>query len=204
MSEITCQRPYALQQLLDRLKIFFANQPLEPVSAGQLSQQLFTTLEHSVGTISSDRGKRVSACRHFSAAIHNLATGPTAIRPFSDLLVALEPELTWRHRRPAKNLLGNEKDTIANAILVGPNGLEQRDDMQIGMTLMAPNMLFTDHRHPPAEIYAVLSKGQWRQNDKPWHEPTAGGFVYNAPNILHAFKSADTPLLAIWCLAQIR
>jgi quercetin dioxygenase-like cupin family protein len=59
---------------------------------------------------------------------------------------------------------------------------------------------YIDHHHPPAEVYLVLSPGAWRQADGPWHEPGIGGTVFNTPNIVHAMKSAEAPLLAIWCL----
>jgi hypothetical protein len=56
------------------------------------------------------------------------------------------------------------------------------------------------HRHPPEELYAVLSPGSWRQDAKPWHEPGLGGVVYNHPNVVHAMRSTEAPLLAVWCL----
>lgn len=31
------------------------------------------------------------------------------------------------------------------------------------------------------EIYVVLTPGEWRQCDGPWHEPGAGGIVHNPP-----------------------
>jgi hypothetical protein len=39
---------------------------------------------------------------------------------------------------------------------------------------MAPNTRYPDHRHPPEEIYVVLSGGQWRQASGPWYEPGIG------------------------------
>ncbi|MCJ8340269.1 MAG: dimethylsulfoniopropionate lyase [Pseudomonadales bacterium] len=201
MNQLTCQRPYELQQLLNLLKSVMTEKALEPINAYQLTRHIFSTLDNTPGIISTEQPRQVAACRHFDAAIDNIRNAVPSIYPFADALAALEPRLHWRHRRPAKNLLGTEHENIASAILVGPDGLEQREDIQIGMTLMAPNMLFTEHRHPPQEVYAVLSKGQWRQNNQPWHEPMAGGFVYNPANIVHAFRSTDAPLLAIWCLA---
>ena len=65
---------------------------------------------------------------------------------------------------------------------------------------MAPNTRYPDHRHPPEEVYLVLSPGEWRQGDGAWHEPGPGGVVHNPPAIVHAMRSGDTPLLAIWCL----
>ena len=79
-------------------------------------------------------------------------------------------------------------------------GLEIRRDVWIGVSLMAPHMRYPDHRHPPEEIYIALSSGEWHQASKPWHEPGIGKLVYNPPNIVHAMRSADQPLLAVWFL----
>ena len=65
---------------------------------------------------------------------------------------------------------------------------------------MAPETQYPDHRHPPEEIYIVLSGGQWRQADGAWHEPGIGGLVYNPPNIVHAMRATNHPLLALWFL----
>ncbi len=46
----------------------------------------------------------------------------------------------------------------------------------------------------------MLSGGEWRQGSNPWHEPGSGGLVYNPPNIVHAMRSAELPLLALWFL----
>jgi len=91
----------------------------------------------------------------------------------------------------------------ANVDIVGPaaEALEQRDDVRIGMSLMAPGITYPDHRHPPEEVYLVLSAGDWRQGARAWHSPGLGGIVYNPPDIVHAMRSTTTePLLAVWCL----
>ena len=65
---------------------------------------------------------------------------------------------------------------------------------------VAPRVRYPDHQHPPEEIYVVMSEGEWRQENHPWFSPGAGGIVHNPPDIVHAMRSADAPLLAIWCL----
>jgi hypothetical protein len=45
-----------------------------------------------------------------------------------------------------------------------------------------------------------LSRGHWRQDDDPWVEPGIGGLIHNPANIVHAMRSGDQPLFAIWCL----
>ena len=88
----------------------------------------------------------------------------------------------------------------ANAQIIGPNGLVVSDNLLIGISLLAPHVTYPNHQHPPAEVYLVLTAGEWRQEDQPWHQPGVGGYVYNHPHVIHAMRSDDKPLLAIWCL----
>lgn len=112
----------------------------------------------------------------------------------------ITPRLAWRARKDRKSSDPNFADAHANAVIVGEGGLEERADIRIGASLLAPNTLYPNHNHPPEEVYVALSAGQWRQNDGPWNEPGPGGLIYNPPNIVHAMQSGEAPLLAIWTL----
>jgi hypothetical protein len=112
---------------------------------------------------------------------------------------AIEPELTWYCR---KNGDGDDRfrSCHANAMLVGPGGIERREDLWIGATLMAPNTDYPLHHHPPEEVYLVLSAGEWWKESTGWFTPGPGGTVHNAPDALHAFRSNSRPLFALWAL----
>jgi hypothetical protein len=106
--------------------------------------------------------------------------------------------LPWYQRPVANNpefMAGH-----VNAQIIGPDGLEVRHDLIVGVTLMRPNIDYPDHQHEPEELYLVLSEGYWRQNNTPWHTPGLGGLVYNPSNVFHGMKSLSTPLIALWCL----
>ena len=115
-------------------------------------------------------------------------------------LSALAPQLTWWHRT-ANVLPGSSFATAhANAIVVGKGGLEERDDVSVGISLMAPDFQYPEHHHPPEEVYLVLSQGCWQKNGGDWIEPGVGGLVYNPGNMVHAMRSTSEPLLTTWCL----
>ena len=209
MKNITTQRPEQLQRLLELLTDYFQQMTIchDTFShdAQYLSTDIFSNLATSTGVIRPTDTNLLPACQYLDSAISNIRCAPSAVvTSFADVLEELRPLLKWQHRSQANNLLGNEDQNIANCLLVGKGGMEQHDSIQIGMTIMAPNTVFTDHRHPPREVYAVLSDGSWRQNTDKWHQPGIGGFVYNQENIVHAFKSGQTPLLAIWCLSNLK
>ena len=140
---------------------------------------------------------RLPACASFDRAVAGGLGGPDDIASLTRAFAALEPRVTWRNRAGASPEFAAGQ---ANAMLVGPGGLEPRDDVWIGASLLAAHITYPDHHHPPEEIYIVLSPGEWRQKQDPWHEPGVGGVVYNPPDIMHAMRSHDAPLLAIWCL----
>ena len=127
---------------------------------------------------------------------------PDRYREIIGCIVALSGHLPW-YQRPALN-----NDTFmaghVNAQIIGPEGLEVRQDLIVGVTLMRPDLDYPDHQHEPQELYLVLSDGRWRQgNDKgngDWHTPGLGGLVYNKSNVMHGMKSVATPLIALWCL----
>ena len=91
-------------------------------------------------------------------------------------------------------------DNHANAEIVSPAGLERRDDVRIGVSLVAPDIDYPRHRHPPEELYVVLSPGEWMKSDGPMQAKQSGDIVHNPPGVWHAMRSGDVPLLAIWCL----
>ena len=45
-----------------------------------------------------------------------------------------------------------------------------------------------------------MSEGDWFNGDAGWHKPGVGGLIYHRPEIVHAMRSGQEPLLAFWCL----
>lgn len=136
---------------------------------------------------------------HLAAALATARSGPTDLAQVADAVADLAPQLAWRQRDggDATFALGHANTDIAGSNV---NALEPRDDVWIGMSLIAPGVTYPDHRHPPEEVYLVLSGGDWRQEAGPWTTPGRGGIVYNPHNIVHAMRAGSGPLLAIWCL----
>jgi hypothetical protein len=129
------------------------------------------------------------ACAHLPAA---LAATPA---PLAAAFGALAPDLAWRGR---DGLAG-----YAGAPVLGPAGLQQRGGLVAGISLLAPHAAYPDHDHPPEEIYLVLSGGEWRNAETPWHAPRPGGVVHNPPGIVHAMRAGEIPLLALWFLLPL-
>jgi hypothetical protein len=129
---------------------------------------------------------------------HSNVMLPEPCQNIVNSIIGLAGALPWYQRPVANNpefMAGH-----VNAQIIGPDGLEVRHDLIVGVTLMRPNIDYPDHQHEPEELYLVLSEGNWRQKNIPWHTPRLGGVVYNPSNVFHGMKSLNTPLITLWCL----
>lgn len=163
------------------------------------AERIFSALKtpSALGTAGTGR---LPVCQHLPTALEQARHEPDPVGALADAFAAIEPQLNWKLRAGAETHGEAFLNGHANANITGAAGLEIRGDVWIGVSLMAPHTRYPDHRHPPEEIYVVLSGGEWRQASNPWHEPGIGGLVYNPPNIVHAMRSKEPPLLALWFL----
>ncbi|MDD9983691.1 MAG: dimethylsulfonioproprionate lyase family protein [Gammaproteobacteria bacterium] len=193
------KRPEVLVRFLDAARDALSARVGDGTPSAAVAARAFEALENSVGTIAPGTLDPPPAYRHLPSALEH-ARATTELASLADAFEALEPELRWR-RRPGSEAGGEVfHDGHANADIVGPVGLEQRSDVWFGASLVAPHVRYVDHRHPPEEVYIVMSDGEWYREDRGWHTPGAGGIVYNPPNIVHAMRAGPRALLALWLL----
>ncbi len=145
-------------------------------------------------------GSRLPVCAHLDAALA-VETGDAGLGELIEAFRAIEPDLEWQRRASYdETASANFPDGHANAMILGPAGLENRTDVWLGASLMAPSVRYTDHAHAPEETYLVLSRGEFQHGESDWFEPGIGGSFYNPPWIKHAMRSGPTPLFAFWAL----
>ena len=190
---------------IGQLRVFLADLRnaigVKATSDNQLEEafhRAFAKLPDEEVTLGDVRPARLPACEHLESCYGNLSTAEPRLRDLVKSFKQIEPMLAWYNRTGSASSSFNESH--ANSIVVGPEALLPSDEVQIGVTIMAPQTTYPDHRHPPEEVYIALSPGQWRQNDGPWKEPGVGGLIYNPSNIVHAMRSGQQPLFAFWCL----
>ena len=164
------------------------------------AERMFAALQAPSTQAARPATARLPVCHHLPTALEHARRQPGPVSALADAFAVIEPQLNWKVRSGAEAHGEQFLNGHANATIIGPEGLEVRPDLRFGVSLMAPRMQYPDHRHPPEEIYVVLSDGQWRQASNSWHEPGIGGLVYNPPNIVHAMRSMELPLLALWFL----
>ena len=161
--------------------------------------QIFTLLEQP-GPEREGPGRRLPVCKNLDEVL-SIDTSEPALQRLFECFKGIEPSLEWRQRTKCDGTESeNFLDGHANAMIIGPGGLEERSDLWIGVTLMIPHVRYPDHDHAPEEVYLVLSKGEFRQGEGDWFSPGIGGSFYNTPGIKHAMRSVDAPLFAFWAL----
>ena len=192
-------RPESLARVLDAARDFLVGRTEPSTPAADAAARIFGALESSTGAIEPADALRPPACSHLAPALAAAPASP-GIASLAEAFALLAPELGWRRRSGAEAHGRTFFEGHANADLVGPIGLEQRSDVLVGASLVAPGVRYIDHRHPPEELYIVMSEGEWFREDRGWHTPGVGGIVYNPSNAVHAMRSGPEPLLALWLL----
>lgn len=176
-----------------------ANSP--PGSPAEIAtMRIFSALETPTSLALGTPSENSPAYAHLSDALDEATTHCSSIRDLSHALRALAPLLSWQRRPNAQSQGKHFYDGHANATIVGPAGIEPRSDAVIGVSLVAPNVWYPEHNHPPEEIYVVMSEGDWYREEKGWYTPGMGAVVYHQPWVTHAMRSSGKPLLAVWCL----
>jgi hypothetical protein len=193
-------RAPALQTFIDAAEVAFKTFAKEP-AAKQSVMASFAALETTAEPAGITGARRVACERYLDRATDPAQFEEPALKRLAEAFRALEPSIHWQGFggtvTPGDTAF---EDGHANARIMGPGGLEPRQDVWLGASLLAPGIRYPDHRHPPEEIYLVLSAGEFTHGGRPWFEPGVGGSFYNPPGILHGMRSGSTPLFAFWLL----
>lgn len=188
-----------LQQLLEVSRHIIEGSGNKRAEAA--GKRVFARLAHAAGSQGTVQACRLPAChRPLEAALAALSAARSPLPELAAAFAEVETGLRWSRRKTATPADEPFYGGHANAMLVGPGGLEERGDVQVGVTVMAPGITYPDHDHPPEEVYIALSPGAWWNAEMDWTEPGPGGIIYNPPGILHAMRSDADPFLALWFL----
>ena len=165
----------------------------------QASRKVMAALNRRSGQPAAVAPQRLAVCSELTTALAEAAMAAPPMPEIALAFAAIEPQLAWWRRDTADPADSRFYNGHANASIVGPSGsLEERDDVWLGVSLMAPRVLYPVHDHPPEEVYLALTSGHWWNAGMDWSEPGPGGTIYNPPGIAHAMRSGAKPLLALW------
>lgn len=189
-----------LRAFLDAARLAYDTKVSDADGRASVSR-IFGALQGQLAAGGGESG-RLPVCEAYLEAVTDPAQfSEDTLRDLVQAFRALEPGLRWY---PRSGDTTNANDAYwqghANAMIVGPGGLSRHSRVWLGVSLLAPGVRYPDHTHPPEETYLVLSDGEFSQDGVTWFTPGVGGSFYNPPGILHAMRSGEEPLFAMWAL----
>jgi len=131
---------------------------------------------------------------------------PTQLPVLTELDSIIESSYTFNFHEIATKLKWRPSPrTDYDAKVMALSTLNEMLDLNglvAGLMFMTPNQIYPEHKHPPQEVYFVLSGTAWwlhgGRNDYQQQKP--GDIIYNHPHDLHGMKTEDEPLLALYFL----
>lgn len=197
---MTATRSAELQAVVNSLHACFAAAAGMSAEGAAFCTQLFDALK-TPGAGGETPPTQLPVCQHLPKALGLAALGSRGVAQLALVLQGVAPRLTWKVRASGGPFASdNWPDGHANALVIGDGGLEQRSDVALGLSLLAPQVRYPDHNHPPEELYLVLTPGRFQHGDDAWCDLGSGETFHNSPAIKHAMASGDTPLLALWTM----
>jgi Dimethlysulfonioproprionate lyase len=192
-------RAPALQTFLDAAEAAVMADAVPGSAAARAAGLVFDRTRSVAGAAVAEAPHSLPVCREWLDPA--LAMGiETRRADVAHALAEIAPRLHWTHRAGSETAAPTFRDGHANALILGPRGIELRDDVWIGVTLMAPGTTYVDHDHPPEEVYLSLTPGEWWNAGMDWTDPGTAGLIYNPPGIRHAMRAGAAPFLALWFL----
>jgi hypothetical protein len=144
-------------------------------------------------------GPNEVVARHLPAALEAIDPGH---RPLAEAIAAAAPLLDWVTYDAYPRVEIGEAFATGHAFasIIGENAPFAASDFDLGLFLIAPNVLYRDHHHAAPELYAPLTGPHgWRFTPgarvvlKPAHQP-----VWNPPFRPHLTKVGPLPFLALF------
>jgi hypothetical protein len=100
------------------------------------AERIFTALRVPSPEAECPDTPRLPVCRYLPAALEHARRQPGPVGTLADAFAVIEPQLSWK-ARPGAEAQGEQfLSGHANATITGPEGLEIRRDVRIGVSLM--------------------------------------------------------------------
>ena len=132
--------------------------------------------------------------RHLKAA---LQLAPAATLQIAKRVDRVRVALRWRQNPNYSQ--ADFLDGYAYCELLGPKGHLRDPRIALGLLLLGPHVIYTEHAHPAAEVYAVVAgRAEWRQGDRIWRVRVPGERIHHASMEPHAMRTSAEPLLAAY------
>jgi len=140
----------------------------------------------------------------FTQALLPLSKQGAPFAALSNALSHLASSLVWTHSQSGPFASKNFENSHAHAVIVGPGGLEERSDVRIGVTVLAPYTRFPDHTQYQGRAFLALSTMEFVTGSENWVKLSLGGVAYSGAGEVTAVRCTTKPLLMLWCNIERR
>ncbi|RDJ05574.1 dimethylsulfonioproprionate lyase family protein [Rhizobium grahamii] len=132
-------------------------------------------------------------------ALRNLALRGEPYEEATAAINDIAKSLEWVASKTGPFASINIEHTHAHAVIAGMSGIEERSDVALGLTIMAPYSRFPDHIQFRSRVFLALSDCEFSCDDKGWQRGTVGSIFFNEAGHNVAMRCTSRPLLAAWC-----
>ena len=121
--------------------------------------------------------------------------GSIAVTPYTFNFHEIAHQLKWR---PSPRTDPNAEVKALSSL----NQMLDLGDLVAGLMFMSPNLIYPEHKHPPQEIYFILSgTALWLHGgNEDYQQQKPGDIIYNHPHDMHGMKTENEALLALYFL----
>jgi mannose-6-phosphate isomerase-like protein (cupin superfamily) len=147
-----------------------------------------------------DKSSRLPVTRELPYAI-DAALG-TPLAGIATDFTEIEPLLRWRQNPNYTTATIGEVflERYGYVELVGRDCPWQSENIAVGFLLLGRGAHYPVHHHPAREVYHVVAgASEWWRSERDWTAEPPGAAIYHAPNVRHATRVLEVPLLALYC-----
>lgn len=110
-------------------------------------------------------------------------------------------ELNWRRSFTETDASGADfPKKYGWTEVVGNKGPLVSEKVRSGFVIWAPHTYYPPHAHEAEELYIVLSgTGEWERGDEGAKMRPPGSVFLHTPQMFHATRTFDEPVLAMYC-----
>ena len=107
--------------------------------------------------------------------------------------------LPWHHSDMGGRIEGDLKKQFIQFVLLGPSGIINSNDYEVGIFMQMANIDYPVRRHPAEETFFIISgKGYFNNFSNPETYGEVGDYVHNPSMINHSNRTEEHHMIWSW------
>ena len=107
--------------------------------------------------------------------------------------------LPWHHSDMGGRIEGDLKKQFIQFVLLGPSGIINSNDYEVGIFMQMANIDYPVRRHPAEETFFIISgKGYFNKDHHPEIYGEVGDYIHNPSMINHSNRTEEHHMIWSW------